>query len=150
MAYSTKSEIESEFKNLTFGADTNVTENDVSAFIDEADALIDTHVGSRYVVPVTSSSPSALKLMKLCSRTLVAARVRAIMAVKQASNQDANFEGRGAVGFNTSDVMKMLRDIKDGKTDLSDGIALGTGGGFSSYTQANSISPVVKKDERQW
>lgn len=150
MAYTTKTEIESEFKNIDFGTTTNITENDVVAFIAEADALIDTHVGARYAVPITASSPIALNLMKLCSRTLVAARVRAIMAVKQASNQDANHEGRGAIGFNTSDVMKLLQAIRDGKQTLADATPAEAGGGFSSYNQANGVKAKVRKDEKQW
>lgn len=150
MAYSTKSEIEGEFKSITFGADTNVTETAVNAFIDEADALIDTHVGARYTVPISGGSPVALKLMKLFSRTLVVARVKPILNVKQLSNTDANQNPRGPTTFDVDDVMKMLRDIRDGKTNLSDATPLQVGGGFSSYNRSNDIQPVMKKDEKQW
>lgn len=151
MAYSTKAEIESEFKNMTFEVDTNVSASDVGGFIAEADSLIDTYVGVKYVVPVSSSdSPISFNTLKLCSRTLVAARVRAIMAVKQASNTDANHEVRGAVGFNTSNVMALLKDIRDGKQNLADGILVEAAGGFSSYNVDNKIEPVFKKDVKQW
>lgn len=151
MAYATKAEIESEFKNITFAAGKNITDTDVDAFIVEADALINTLVGARYTVPVDSStSPNAFSLLKLCSRTLVAGRVRAITAVKQASNQDANFEGRGSVGFSSSDAMRLLNSVRDGKTTLPDATLLQAAGGFSSYNVDNDICPVMKKDETQW
>lgn len=147
MAYCTVAEVESDFKNLDFKTNTLVTSADVTQFITEADALINSYVGMKYEVPVAGGS-GALGLLKLFSRTLVADRVKKILEVKQVQNTAANQDVRGA--YSTRDVIKALEQIKKGELSLEGASPLVSGGGFYSNNYANGVDPVFKKDERQW
>jgi len=147
MGYSTSAEIQSDFKNLTLSTTTLVTTADVEQFIVEADALIDSFIGMKYEVPVTGGA-SALSLLKLFSRTLVADRVKKIMEVKQAQNTSANQDTRGA--YSTKDVMAALKQIQNGDLKLSGATGLVSNGGFYSHNNANSIEPTFKKGCKQW
>jgi hypothetical protein len=147
MAYATKELVQADFKDTTFTATTNVKPEDVTQFIVEADALIDAYVGKRYTVPVTSGS--SLELLKLFSRSLVAARIKRIMEVKQDKNTDANQSVVGVL-FSPTMVIKMLTEIRDGEMSLAGALALDSGGGFYNANVANEVEAVVKKDETQW
>jgi phage gp36-like protein len=145
--YTSATEIQGDFKDLTFTATSNVKDSDVTGFIVEADALINSYVGARYSVPVTSGD--GLNLLKLCSRSLVSARIKKIMEVKQDKGQDANQNVVGVLLSPTA-VMKILADIRDDKINLDGGTLLVSGNGFYSYNAKNDIQPVIKKDEKQW
>ena len=147
MSYTTALEVQSDFKNMTFGSTGNITSADVDQFIVEADALIDSYLGNRYVTPVLGNAV-ALALLKLFSRTLVADRIRGILEVKQAMNRDANQSVRG--GLTTKDVLAQLKAIRDRESILPGAEELASGGGFYSNNAANDIEPVMKKDEKQW
>lgn len=148
MPYSTKEEIESDFKNMDFTSTSNVTETDVDGFILEADALINSYVGMKYVIPVTADATS-LSLLKLFSRTLVADRIKKILEVKQETSKGANQDVRGA--YSTKDVMAALEKIKKDQLMLPGAETLvGDGGTFYSSNYANSVCPVVEKDSKQW
>lgn len=147
MAYTTSTEVQADFKNVTFSTTTLVTTADVVQFITEADALINSYVGMKYQVPVTADS-DALALLKLFSRTLVADRIKKVLEVKQASSTSANQDARGA--YSTRDVMKALEDIKKGNLTLSGATSLISGGGFYSSNAANDRQRTFKKDDKQW
>ncbi len=72
MAYSTNSDIQSEFKSLTYNSN-GITSAEVDAFIEQEDAFIDGIVGRKYETPVTGTY--ALRIMKTISVQLVASRV---------------------------------------------------------------------------
>lgn len=147
MAYSTSTEVQSDFKNLVFSTTTLVTTADVEGFITEADALINSYVGQKYTTPITAVG-DALNLMKLCSRTLVRDRIKQIMEVKQLQNTTANQETRG--GFGTSNVMKLLEKIAKGELKLADAAELIEGGAFYSSNYACDVEPVFRKDCKDW
>lgn len=148
MAYTTYSEIEKDFKDQTFSADSgNVRQADVTGFITEADAMIDAYVGTRYTVPVTSGD--GLNLLKLLSRSLVTARIKKILEVKQEKSTDANQAAVGVL-LSVSKVMEILRDIQSGALTLVGASALLSSGGFYSKNAACAVEPVIKKDEKQW
>lgn len=147
MAYSTSSDIQSDFKNITFSTTTLVTSDDVEQFIDEADALIDSYLGMRFQVPVEDDD-SALNLLKMFSRTLVADRIKKILEVKQTTNQSANQDIRGA--YSTKDVLQQLRDIRDGNLNLSGATSLVSGGGFYSNNYTNDVTPIFTKNDKAW
>lgn len=146
MAYTTFAEVAAEFKQQTFDATSNVTDSDVSQFIVEADALIDSYVGMKYTVPVTAGA--GLNLLKMLSRNLVANRVKGILEVKQETSRDANQNVRS--GLSTPEILKILSNIRDGNLSLEGATSLIGAGGFYSYNYANSVEPVFKKDEKQW
>ncbi len=147
MAYSTSTEVTSDFKNITFSTTTMVTTADVDQFIVEADALINSYIGMRYSTPVAADA-STLALLKLFSRTLVADRIKKIMEVKQTTNTTANQDVRGA--YSTRDVMSQLKQIQNGDLKLSGATLNATGGGIFSNNVANAVEPVFKKGCKQW
>lgn len=151
MAYTTSSEVESDFKNTSFkpAADaepTNVTSEDVDQFIKEADALINSYIGQKYVTPVTTGD--CLELLKLYSRSLVSDRIRGILEVKQAVTTDADQKPKRTMSY--EDVIKELGKIRDGKTALIGATLLNPNGSFFSSNYANDVEPEMRKGERQW
>lgn len=148
MAYTTYSEIEKDFKDQSFSDTTgNVRQADVTGFITEADALINAYVGTRYTVPVASGD--GLNLLKLLSRSLVTARIKKILEVKQEKSTDANQSAVGVL-LSVTKVMEILNDIQSGKLALAGASALLSSGGFYSKNAACDVEPVIKKDEKQW
>jgi hypothetical protein len=77
MAYSALSDIQSEFKALTFSASTTPTSTAVGGFITQADAEIDARVGLKYVTPVTGTT--SLAILQRISTMLVVGRVKKIL-----------------------------------------------------------------------
>jgi phage gp36-like protein len=147
MAYTQYSEIQSDFKDITFAAGQNVTDTDVTQFIVEADALINSYVGQKYVVPVTTGD--GLNLLKLYSRCLVTARIKRLMEVKQEKSTDAN-QNVTSVLLSPSQVIKQLEAIRDDKASLEGATPLLTTNAFYSSNAANSIEPTILKDTKQW
>lgn len=148
MAYTTTAEIQLDIKGMVFSSTTIVTDTAVTGFIAEADALINAHVGKRYDTPVTGSG-EGLTLLKLCSRSLVSARVKGIMAVKQDKSQDAN-QAVVSTSLSPTAVMKILCDIKDGVLNLDGATPKESDYGFKNNNVTNLVCPVIKKDEPQW
>lgn len=147
MAYTTSTEVQADFKNITFSTTTLVTTADVVQFIAEIDALINSYVGMKYEIPVLADS-EALALLKLFSRTLVADRIKKVLEVKQATSTAVNQDVRGA--YSTRDVMSALNSIKKGELKLSGATALVSGGGFYSSNAANDRKRTFHKDCKEW
>lgn len=148
MAYCTVADVQAEFKNVSFGTGTNVTSAAVTKFITEADALINSYVGARWVTPITGDA-DALALMSLYSRTLVSTRVRGILANLQQTNTDANQQVKSD-GFSAKDVMLGLEAIKQGQIQLSGATLLLDNAGFTSNNYQNGIQPSFNKGVKQW
>lgn len=147
MAYTTVAEIQADFKSMTFSPTSNVTDSAVTEFIVEADSLINSYVGTVYVVPVTTGD--GLNLLKLLSRSLVSARIKRIMEVKQDKNPDPSQNVLGVLLSPTA-VMKILTDIKSQTAALAGAVLLAASGGFFSANVSNDVCPRMKKDEKQW
>lgn len=147
MSYATVAEIEADFKDTSFTSSTNVKTADVTQFIVEADALINAYVGTVYTVPVASGD--GLNLLKLLCRSLVAARIKRIMEVKQEKNADPNQSVLGVL-LPPSQVMKILKDIQEQNLALAGATLLVSGSGFYNNNVTNDVEPRIKKDERQW
>ena len=145
--YTCVEEIQSDFKDLTFSTTSNVSIEDCTGFIRESDALINAYVGARYTVPVTTGEGS--RLLKLLSRSLVTARIKRIMEVKQDKSTDANQNVVGVL-LSPTMVMKILSDIRDNKLNLAGAASLVSGSGFYSSNVSNSVEPVIKKNDKQW
>jgi hypothetical protein len=148
MSYCTVADVQAEFKAVTFTTISLVTSATVGQFILEAGALIDSYVGQRWVTPVTGDATS-LALMSLFSRTLVADRVRGILANKQQTNTDANQAAKGD-GYSVKNVMQALVAIKNGEMQLPGATLLLESGGFFSNNYDQSINPSMKKGVKQW
>ena len=148
MAYTTAAEIQADFKNIDFSATgAAIATAAVTQFIVEADALINSFVGVRYVTPI--SSGDGLNLMKLLSRSLVSARIRGMLEVKQAQSANANQNVQTAF-LSVAQVMKILTDIRNDVLGVDGAVPLVTSNGFFSNNYANDIQPKVEKDTKQW
>lgn len=148
MAYCTASDVQADFKSVVFNSTSNVTSTAVTQFIVEADALINSFVGARWTTPITADA-SSLALMSLYSRTLVADRIRGILANNQKTNTDANQQVKSD-GFSVKDVMLALNAIKNGDMQLSGASLLLPNAGFNSNNYNNGVQPVFNKQVRQW
>ena len=147
MAYCTLTEVQSEFKNVTFTATSLVSDSDVNAFILQADALINSYVSKRYDLPIDIAS-EGFQFLKMLSCGIVAERVRSILEVKQATNKDGAQNPRRPLDM--QNIMSMLKDIASGKAPLVGVIAPSAGLGVYSENVANSIEPEFKKGSTQW
>lgn len=147
MAYTDSEEVQADFKDMDFAISETVTSDDVDQFIVEVDALINSYVGKRYTVPVVSGD--GLNLLKLCSRSLVAARIKAVMQTVQVIITEGN-QNVVSSFLSPTAVMKILNDIKNGELTLGGAESLVSGGGFFSKNVACDIESVVKKDDKQW
>lgn len=148
MSYCAVADVQNDFKAVVFTTTSFVTIAAVTQFIVEADALINSYVAQRWVTPITADATS-LALMSLFSRTLVADRVRGILANKQQTNTDANQQVKSD-GFSAKNVMDALNKIKNGEMQLTGATLALQGGGFFSNNYDQSIQPVLQKDVRQW
>lgn len=149
MAYTDFTEVQGDFKNLTFDASVgNITQAKVTQYIVEADAMIDSYVSSKYATPVTTSG-SGLNLLKMLSRTIVTLRIKSILEVKQNTNVAAN-QNPVSTLMSMSQITKMLEGIKAGQIKLVGVAPLISGGGFYSNNYQNDIQPVIKKDCKIW
>ena len=148
MAYTTYQEIQADFKDVTFTTTSNVKSPDVTQFIVESDSLIDAYIGTVYTVPVETGD-SALALLKLLSRSLVTARIKKIMEVKQDKSTDANQNVVGVL-LSPTQVMNILKDLQKKIIKLDGALVLSTSGGFNSFNVTNSTEAVMKKSDQQW
>lgn len=145
MPYSTVALVQSEFRSLDISATTAVTTTDVNGFITETDALIDSYL-SRYILPI--SSVTALAILQMISRQLVACRVRDILEVKNIEVKAAEQGGRG--GCNREELMKMLDKIKSGSLILPEADVDKSMLGMASGNTDNDIEPFFERDKAQW
>lgn len=146
MAYCTTDDIAADFANMVFDADSKVKDSDVESFITDSDALINSYLGGRYIVPITGTE--SLKLMKLYSRSLTSDKIKGILEIKQQTNTGANQNVR--TGLGTKDVIRLLEDLRDGNTQLPDAALAKTAGGISSFNVREGKTPTFQKDVDSW
>lgn len=146
MPYTVATDIESEFKSITFGSDTAVTLTQVNEFIAQEEAAIDAEVGAVYVVPVTQG-PQAVSLMKLMSQLMVKARVLDKLYVKT-GDQKAD-QGVTSVDLRKR-VADMLKRIVKKEVPLLGASLISTVGGVKSYTSDNNKEHIFQRDVDQW
>jgi hypothetical protein len=80
MSYADLSHIQSEFKDVTFDADSAVTDTEIARFLEEADAEIDMNLCGMYETPITGTT--ALVIVRMIEIWLVKDRVSEILLVK--------------------------------------------------------------------
>lgn len=144
MAYSTKDQVQSEFKNVSFDANTAVTDTEVTDLITQTDAEIDARLSVRYVTPITGNV--SLLLLRTISIFITAARVSKIIEVKTGES-DRDYPRRVEERNN---ALKMLQDIVDGKMLLQDATEISNKRGVRSYTYENNIQSTFDVTKEQW
>lgn len=145
MAYTTKTAIQSEFKDITFDTSTAVTSTDVNEFISQEEALLEAEIAAIYLTPITASG--SLPIMKNLSTMRVKARILDILYVKT-GNPDVD-QGSGAEGIREN-VQKILDKIKDKILILPGATLAESSGGVKSYVSANSVTHLFERDTDQW
>lgn len=80
MAYSVYTDVASEFKGIVFSSSSPVTDTEITEFISQGDAYLDSRLAGKYETPITGTE--ALKVMKRLSIWYVTARVKEILDVK--------------------------------------------------------------------
>jgi hypothetical protein len=143
MAYSTNSDIQSEFKNLTYTSG-GISSSEVDNFILEEDAFIDGIVGRKYETPVTGTY--SLRILKTISIQLVVSRIKRILAVKT---------GRPELDQDSSSNLfamakTKLDDIAEGRLILSDATLARSSDGVDSFAVSDDIKHIFKRDQDQW
>ena len=146
MAYCLAADIQKDFPGVVFDTTSKVKLADIPDFITDADALIDSYLSARYVVPVTGSE--SLAVLKFYSRTLVSDKVKGLLEIKQQTNQNANQNVRS--GLTSRDILKLLADLRDGNSQLPDAVLAKSGGGINSFNVKNGVVPEFKKDTEAW
>ena len=149
MAYSEVSDIESEFKNITFDSNSAIEESEVNLFIAQEDAVIDATISNRYEVPITGSN--AIVVMRKISIAYVAYRVAKILNLKKDIPIPKEMISQSINEASTFRVAKKnLEDIQSGKIVLNDAVARSSEQGVKSYNASNSIGPLWERDTKQW
>jgi len=133
-----------EFKNITFSATSSVTSDDVTEFISQADAFINSQLANKFTVPVTGTE--ALKIVKRLSIWLVTGRIKAILKVK--TGQDIGDQGA------ETDLIKMakdeLKELSKGKSSLIDAPLISSADGVKSFAVDEGLEFTFKKGVDQW
>ena len=145
--YCTTADVQSEFKNLQLDTTTAVSTADVSGFITQAEALVNSYAGNRYLLPIDSGS-EGFQILKMISIAIVADRIRAIMEVKT-SGKDAAQTVRRLM--DSKAILQMLKDIYSGDIELVGGVALiNNGSPLYSENVAQNVKPFFRMNKNQW
>lgn len=149
MTYAIFADITSELKNLTLDADSALTDTEVTAFIDQEEAVINATISNRYETPITGAE--ALKVMKDIVITYVAYRVGTILNLKKDVPLPDKFVAQMLnIGSRFKIVKKQLDGIQAGKIILNDAVARSTGQGVESFNSTNNINSLWERDKKQW
>lgn len=140
MAYSTYSDVASLIKWTTFTTTSKVTTTEIGTIISEIDAMIDSALSKRYVVPITDSED--LKIMKYISSRLSAVEVAHIL-VLQASGEIPE-----VVNYWKEQAMLRLESIVNGDLELTGSTVTDSTSGWANDTV--SADPIWKLREDQW
>lgn len=142
MSYAELSHIESEFKDVDFSTNTSVSDDNVEAFIEEFDAIIDGYIGQKYTVPVASGG-GLLILRRICIG-LVTNRIKSILYVKTGNESpDQN------VPDPNEEFYDMLKKIQDGDLLLAGATNISPTGSVA-FNQSICEPHTFKKGEAQW
>lgn len=130
MSYADTSDIQNEFKNLTFSDTTAVTPARVVALITQAEAEVDAKIGQVYVAPIDpGASPVSFQIVLAISIGIVAQRVRDILEVKSPEQESS----QGVRKDSASDARKRLDQIVARTLPLPDAVLVSTTKGATSF-----------------
>ena len=145
--YSTQEQVADEFSGIPaggFSSSTNPTLTTVERWIAEADQLIDSKVGLRYVVPISNATD--LLLIRQISILIASARVR-----RRLNRTGPDGEAAKVKVTDTLDqAMKMLNEIVTGKITLPGSTLLDADMGVGSFSTSLECPHHFKKDCDNW
>ena len=143
MAYISTSELQAEYRGVTFSISTTPTLANVTIMIDEESSFIDATLNNYISVPVSqTTSPNFYSILQRICKKIVKNRVNAIMRMQTGSDKDEespeNLENK---------ARKELRTIIDRK-EFYDASRVSTNQyGISDGNYTNSIEPVFNIDD---
>ena len=150
MPYAARTDIEAEFKDITFGVTgTAIIQSEVEEFILQEEAIINASINNLYDVPVTDTE--SVLILKKISIAFVAYRVAKILNLKKEVPIPDEFitqtldEGSFYVT-----ARKQLALIVNGTIVLTGATARSTDQAVKSYNSDNSILPLWERDTKQW
>ena len=148
MTYADNADIAKEFRKLTFDGDSAVTEADIDGFLEESEAIINSYVSNRYIVPITGIE--ALKIMKTLEIAIVALRVQVIIDLKAFKSQSKETKQEFGKQERRDWAIDYLQGIQKGLYRLIDAEEIGSSSGITSFNSKNNIKPFFRKEIRQW
>ena len=145
MGYATSAQCTGEFKDLTVGASTAISSTDVTGFIADADAEINTILSVKYQTPITGTE--ALIVMKMVEVWLVKQRIQDILSVK--SGVPAAEQGADGKGYRQM-ALELLKKLTNGTAKLTDATLATSADGVKSYTSQEDTANVFDVSINQW
>lgn len=145
MSYCTYSDVAAEFKNITFSASSSITDTEVTEFIAQADAYIDSRIGLKYQVPITGSA--SLKIVKRLSIWLVSARIKEILTVKLGQPIGEQETRSGDLNQMANDELSL---IVKGQMTLSDSDLVSSADGVRSYAVDEDLEYEFSITDDNW
>jgi phage gp36-like protein len=145
MSYATATQVQEEFSGVTFSTTSSPTLATVERWLLEADAVIESALGLRYVVPITGTN--SLVVVRNIEILLVRARVRKrLNRIGQLGDAE-----RKVYDDDTTNAMKMLKALAEGTMNLGDATLLNSDGGIASFPTVDTCDAYVfKKNVDQW
>lgn len=145
MPYCTLEDIQSDFAEIIFDADSKVTDAKVDDYIASESNYIDSYISSKYAVPVVeANSPMAFDLLKRICIFRVSDRIRNILEIKTGDDK-INQDVKGQSRTPSDDLKKII----DGKLRLIDAPLATTDDGLSYGVTDASYKP-FSLNQQQW
>lgn len=150
MAYAVVADVQAEFKDIDFSSTTSVKDTEVTQFLAEAAAEIDSIIGVRYVVPVVSDAAALLNL-KTISIWLVKDRLKDILHIKQLDDRlDQDVAPPTSLRQNAlAWLNRIAKGIAYFNAPLVE-VAGTTGGAMDSYNKDLTVERSFEKDRDDW
>lgn len=157
MAYATKSDVASLFRDITFDTDNAVTGTEVTNIITEVEAEINALLYDHYVVPITGIE--SLKIMKMISRYKAAHVVKTILETNEQTSDKVQ-DNQTNLEKKANDLLKKIIPTWDEKCcewidpvlKLTDATRKGTSPDAASvFSSANNVSKrEIKRGGNNW
>lgn len=147
-AYATEAQIEANLKGVDFSTSTKITSDILTDIIAEESQVIDQHIQARCTLPVVDDD--ALIFLRKIVIDLVVYRVaKILMPREQKTLPDGRIIQDISMSSSYREAMRMLKDLKDGKTTLPN-TSEKSKVFVSSYQYREDTEKEFENGEQQW
>lgn len=151
MAYCTTAEVQAEFPALTLATDTTtgITAAEISTWIEEISAYMDSQIQNRYVTPVTAPA-SALMVLKMICKDFVCGKLKGKLFILSGGKSESQREQSEAL---TKQAEARLKMIRTGESVLGNADSSASTQGvptMDSYGRKNGVEPAFDIEKQQW
>lgn len=145
--YCSQTDIEADFKDITFDADSTVSNADLALFITSESNYIDSYISAKYVTPVImANSPLAFELLKKICIFLVSDRVKSVLEIKTGNvGVDQKIKAQSSTRKPIADLDRIV----DGKLRLIDCQIASSDDGLAFGITDSSYKP-FSLNKQQW